>query len=273
MKSLLRSGVNLLPLSVRHAIKYVPIVAGLQRWLVNRVLSGVPFVHTINRGPAAGLCFEITLPLDKSVWAGTYESTFARELGRAVGSGDVCYDIGGYRGFMAGVMALAGASKVLVFEPLPENQKALRRLCELNPSLPIEIVSMAIGNDNGSTRLKVMPDVSMGKLANSTFQFGVPVRCEIEVVIRSLDSLVMSGEALPPNVIKLDVEGGELDVLHGAVNTLAHYRPFVCLEAHSAALEHACSDLLSQLRYEIHRLERRPTSDEQTRHLICRPKR
>ena len=70
IKKLLRTSVNAVPSRARNWIKHIPGVAGLQRYLVNRFLSGAPFVHTINSGPAAGLTFEVLLPLDKAIWAG-----------------------------------------------------------------------------------------------------------------------------------------------------------------------------------------------------------
>src|SRR5262245_30599350 len=170
LKKILQSSVNFLPYELRHWVKRVPGISQLQRWLVKRVMSEEAFVHTINAGPAAGLRFEVALPLDKAVWSGTYEPDFSEAIARGVTKGDVCYDIGGYRGYMSGLMALAGASKVLVFEPLPVNQRALRRLKELNPKLPIELMPLAVGNTDGSVRLKVMADPSMAKLGSSSFQ-------------------------------------------------------------------------------------------------------
>jgi hypothetical protein len=115
MRVFLQNSVNYLPAPLRPWVRYVPGVAALQRLLVDRVLAGKTFLHTINAGPAAGLRFEVTLPLDKAVWAGTYEPAFALAIARRVRPGDVCYDIGAYRGYMTGVMAIAGASKVFAF--------------------------------------------------------------------------------------------------------------------------------------------------------------
>src|SRR5262249_36728472 len=156
-------------------------VAVLQRELVVRLLSGHSFVHTIDAGPATSLRFEITMPLDKDLWTGTYEQDFAIALRGHVKPGDVCYDIGGYRGYMSGIMALAGASKVFVFEPVPANQQALRRLCELNRTLPIELLALAAGRIDGQASFRVMPDPSMGKLASSTFQQDAPAVNEIRI--------------------------------------------------------------------------------------------
>jgi hypothetical protein len=109
LKSILDQGVNYIPYSLRPWIKSVPGIARLQRWLVTRFLSDRPFVHTINVGPARGLRFEVILPLDKAVWSGIYEPEFVSALAEHIKPGDICYDIGGYRGYVSGVMALAGA--------------------------------------------------------------------------------------------------------------------------------------------------------------------
>ena len=143
LRSLLSESVNYIPYSVRPWIKNLPGIADLQRWLVTRFLSNQLFVHTINVGPASGLRFEVSLPLDKAVWTGIYEPEFTTAIVEHVKPGDICYDIGGYRGYVSGAMALAGASKVFVFEPLPANQMAVARLCELNPQLPINLIAVA----------------------------------------------------------------------------------------------------------------------------------
>jgi FkbM family methyltransferase len=271
LRSLLSESVNYIPYSVRPWIKSVPGIADLQRWLVTRFLSNQPFVHTINVGPAAGLRFEVSLPNDKSVWAGVYEREFTTTIMEHVKPGDVCYDIGGYRGYMSGAMALAGATKVFAFEPLPANQRALRRLCELNPQLPVNIIAVALGAEDSAATLKVMPDASMGKLANSSFQSEVTPLSEISVTVRKIDSLLQAHEIPPPNVVKIDVEGAEADVLTGASEMLRVSRPRIFLEAHGGTLEEACSQLLLPLGYKIRRIERDILSATSARHLVCLP--
>jgi FkbM family methyltransferase len=269
LKRAVGASVNLIPYRLRDRIRFVPGVAVLQRVLVERVLSGHKFVHRVNAGPAAGMKYEIMLPADKAIWSGTYEREFAQALAGEVAPGDVCYDIGGYRGYMSGVMAAAGASKVLVFEPLPANQQALDRLCELNPQFPIELMSIAVGDLNGSIHLKAMTDGSMAKLASSTFQPEARSLGELEVTIRRIDSLIQHERIPPPNVMKIDVEGVELDVLKGATDTLRTWRPSVLLEAHSAVLEDLCARELSGLGYHVRRLGELPAGEECTRHLIA----
>ena len=168
-------------------------------------------------------------------------------------------------------MALAGASSVFVFEPLPANQRAISRLCELNPQLPISVVACALGKMDGSALLKVMSDSSMGKLGDSSFQADVKAVRELLVTVRKVDSLLATGEILAPNVVKLDVEGAEFDVLSGALEMLRRCRPIIFLEAHGAALEKACSEQLLRLGYTVRRIEQDVRGEESTRHLVCLP--
>ncbi len=184
--------------------------------------------------------------------------------------GDVCYDIGGYRGYICGVMALAGASSVIVFEPLPENQRALRRLCELNPHLPIQVQPIALGGMDTQLTLVVMPDDSMGKLVTSVLASSDESSSLIAVAVRSIDSLVENGEIPPPNVLKIDVEGAELEVLRGAATTLRAQRPIVFLEAHSRSIEDSCVRELEGHGYTSRRIGPEPGADEHARHLVAR---
>lgn len=269
VKQLLRESINLLPHSTRYWVKHVPLVAGTQRWLINRMLSDEPFLHTINAGPASGLRFEVTLPKDKAIWAGTFEPEFAEALRRGVTPGDVCYDIGGYRGYTAGIFALAGAERVIICEPLPENVAALQRLVELNPELQLSVQQVAVGKTDGQASFKIMPDQSMGKLADSAFQPEAAFAREIPVKLVKLDTLVYERGLPPPSVMKIDVEGAEVDVLLGGVRTLTEHHPRLFIEAHSERLADECSRHLRRFGYTIQQMETEYLEPEEARHLIA----
>ena len=271
---LLQRSIGLVPWGLRESIKSQPFIAYAQRKLLKTYLYDREFVHVIDGGPARGLRYAVTLPEDKGVWTGTYELPFSNALAAAVCPDNVCYDVGGWRGFFSGIMALRGARKVYVFEPLPENVKRIRKMIELNPALPLELFESAIGEKDGQAEFLVMPETSMGKLAESKFQPAATELNRIAVSIFTLDSLIESGRIAPPDVVKIDVEGAELLVLKGFVDALRNYRPTLFTEIHSHELAQECTSFLESLGYGVVVLEtvRPPNfkSDPAVCHLLAR---
>jgi FkbM family methyltransferase len=252
--------LNMVPLSVRRHIKRVPGIAQIQGRLVSALFDGQEFIHLVDAGPAKGISFPIRLPEDKGIWTGTYEFDFARRLAAAVRPGAVGYDIGGWHGFFAGVMAAKGAGEVHVFEPLPLNAERIRKLIELNSTKSIVLHTFAIGESDTEMNLLVMPETSMAKLEVSDFQGDAASQQKVRVRVRSLDSILRMGEAPPPSLVKIDVEGAELFVLQGARATLRDHRPEIFAEIHSAALLQQCTEFLTSEGYRIERLDVDPAA-------------
>lgn len=252
---MIRSAVSLVPWGLRGAVRSIPGVAQAQRWLVSQTLDGTEFEHRVDAGPAKGVRFWIHMPEDKGIWTGTYELAFAQRIAAAVPRNGVAYDIGGWHGFFAGVMAAQGAAKVVVFEPLPDNVARIERLVALNPNLPIQLMPQALGAEEGVTEMVVMPDTSMAKLAGSDFQPNATSETRLSVRISSIDALVSSGALPPPDLMKLDVEGAEMMVLRGAESVLVKHRPVIFAEIHSSALLVEATDYLRGLGYEVARID------------------
>jgi len=255
MRGLLRKSVSLVPWQIRGVIKKMPLMAPLQRRLLARFLEGHEFIHMVDAGPARGLRYPITLPQDKGIWTGTYELELATGIAEAVRPGDICLDVGGWRGFFSGVMALAGASNVFVFEPLPTNALQIRRMIELNSKLPIELIEVAIGDQINSSKLRVMPETSMAKLSTSSFQSDHREGDLIEIRVETLDHLRTTGLFPHADVVKIDVEGAEVMALRGADQLLRNDRPRLFIEIHSRSLARECSQILLDYGYLVNVLE------------------
>jgi FkbM family methyltransferase len=266
---LLQKSITLLPWNIRGAIKHVPGVAYVQRQALKAYLDGHEFLHVVDVGPARGLKFPVLLPEDKGVWTGTYESRFTVALASAVRPGNVCFDIGGWRGYFSGVMALAGASKVVVFEPMPENAARIRKMIDCNPDLAIELVQSAVAESDGRLEFLIMPESSMGKLAESTFQPTAPESGKVTVNVVSLDSMIEASEIAPPDVVKIDIEGAELLALRGFAGTIEKHKPALFIEIHSRQLAKGCKEFLERLGYNITVLETECAPDLKTEPAVC----
>jgi FkbM family methyltransferase len=252
---MIRSAVTFVPWGLRKHIRSIPGAAQLQRWIVARTLDGSEFVHRVDAGPAKGVRFKIRMPEDKGIWTGAYEHAFAGRLASAMQPGWVGYDIGGWHGFFSGVMAAQGARKVVVFEPLPSNVGRLEELVALNPSLPIELRPIALGEADGEAEMLVMPETSMAKLSSSGFQKTAAAADKLTVQVRSLDSLVGSGALPAPDMMKLDVEGAEMMVLRGGAEMIRSKRPLIFAEVHSSDLLREFRSYLTGLGYRIDRID------------------
>ncbi len=156
--------------------------------------------------------------------------------------GKVFVDVGADVGAYALRAALRGMT-VYAFEPNADNAGILRRNAELN-ALRLNLVECALGSSNGRARIS-----ENGATSRITQDNGV------EVEMRTLDSFDLPSVEL----LKIDVEGYELEVLKGARQTLARAHPAMMVEMHhwiGAENEAAFFEILRGLDYRFEYLDR-----------------
>jgi FkbM family methyltransferase len=200
---------------------------------------------TIQKGVGKGLRFNPGQS-HASFLLGTSEPEFQRLMATLLKPGMVVYDVGANVGFHAVIAArLVGlGGRVVCFEPLPSNARQIAHNARLNGFIQITVRPEALGATNGNARFLVSDRPTWGALASarSTVPKGVG---EMEVKIRRLDSLISEGLLPLPNLIKIDVEGAEVDVLAGAAETIHKARPILMIELHgtNSAVSAALTDL------------------------------
>ena len=263
IKNVIINLVDKVPFSFRSRIKNIPGIKQIQSYLLEKWVNNNEFVATISGGPAKGLVFPVQMPQDKLMWIGTWEPEFAEALHQYVQPGWICYDIGGYKGYYAGIMALKGAKEVFVFEPMPGNVEKIKKLIDLNSTLPIRLKELAVSDTTGKTIFKLMPEETMGKLESSSFQPDEKEITIVEVQSVTLDGLIKNG--LPePDFIKIDVEGAEEFVLKGGMEMLAKKKPLLMIEVHSPGIGKRCLSILNNYYSSITVLETGQTPDKGT---------
>ena len=148
-----------------------------------------------------------------------FDAIFASTLA----SDDLAVDIGANVGAVAAsiVRAAPGAKHVLV-EPLPD---LAARLAEQFPGC--EVHAVACSDHEGSERfVRVVERPTRSGLDPGEITAGMTTE-ELVVPVTTLDAL-LAGRL--PKLVKIDVEGTELDVLRGAAHTLTTARPLVLFE-------------------------------------------
>lgn len=154
-----------------------------------------------------------------------------RQLVLLAKPGDVVVDVGANYGYTACLFAyeVEDQGHVLAMEPGPRMFDLLRRNVERNVPGRVTVVNAAVGSEPGRAQLHR----SGSNLAtHSLSPTLVPnVRDVVDVEVRTLDELCAT--YLPerePDLLKVDVEGWELEVLRGGRAMLERARPTIWLE-------------------------------------------
>lgn len=144
-------------------------------------------------------------------------------------------EVGANRGAMTLHFSVWERQKVVAFEPFPPVFDALRRnLIEgFGGEIPdrVRLFQAALGEKPGRAKMRV-PRTEHGLIDEwaslaKTFEGMEGVEYdEIEVPVWAIDSLGISDATS----IKIDAEGYEIEILHGAVQTLKRCRPILSIE-------------------------------------------
>ena len=138
--------------------------------------------------------------------------------------GDVVWDVGANVGLFT-FAAAHRAARVLAFEPDPWLADLLEKTAASFTNVSVIRAAVADYCGDGELHIAARARGSNFLLGNGYGQSGGTRRLE-KVRVVTLDSL---GEA-PPNVLKIDVEAGELAVLRGARRLLAQSQPTLLCE-------------------------------------------
>jgi FkbM family methyltransferase len=167
-----------------------------------------------------------------SVLAGTYEPMVQEAMRRVISPGDVVLDVGANVGLMSLVAArLTGPSgQVIALEPQLDAVRALEAHARLNGFGMVRAIQAAAGAQSGTTQMVVTTDPAWTIMASVGDHPNAVRREQVRTV--AIDDLISEGESPPPRVVKIDVEGSELDVIAGMSRTLSEHRPVLIVEMH-----------------------------------------
>ena len=155
----------------------------------------------------------------------------------------VIYDVGsniGYYAITAATMLQPGG-EVEAFEPVPWIFERLKINLLSNNLTNLRIHQIAVGQTTGTTTLFLPHGYGawstnatlfpkLAKTFNTLFASpGTPIDA-LEVRTESLDSFIDREGLKPPDLVRIDAEGAELDVLRGMKFTLTKYAPDLVFE-------------------------------------------
>jgi FkbM family methyltransferase len=143
------------------------------------------------------------------------EGRMLRRLLPSLRQGDLFFDVGANIGTVTLPVAATGLAECLAFEPEPGNAGRLAENVELNGLANVAVIEAAVWSVAGTVSLSAAGPVGTGTHAvvEGRIDDAKPVPAT------TIDEMGGRG-ARPPDVVKLDVEGGELEALRGASATL-----------------------------------------------------
>ena len=146
-------------------------------------------------------------------------------LKKVLAPDSICIDVGCFRGeILSEMLTHAPDARHIAFEPIPSQFEFLK----LHFGSKADIYPYALGKENKQTTFQhVISNPTYSGLRQRSYVQDEQIE-EITVQERRLDDIVNPDE--PVRLVKIDVEGGELDVILGGTKTLKKWKPFIIFE-------------------------------------------
>jgi FkbM family methyltransferase len=201
--------------------------------LVKRVVIGTPFerVARILYGAIGGRrAGTLRPPTGPSVQDKNrlYDLETIQVMRRVLTRSSNCIDVGCHQGsILTEMLQLAPAGTHFAFEPLPDLYQGLRG--SFGALANVRLHEVALSDVAGRTSFQhVVSNPGYSGLLRRTYDRPEEQVREIEVRVERLDNLIPGDIGI--DLIKVDVEGAELGVFRGGVETIRRNRPVIIFE-------------------------------------------
>lgn len=268
------------PPAMKKAIYRSPILSGLIRRSLNKAAPHGLVEVEIAAGGLAGARMLLDLQMEKDYWLGTYEPQLESAISKFVKPGMVVYDVGANIGYITLLLskAVGPDGRVVAFEALPENLVRLRKNLSLNNlEAQVRIEYLAVTDRPGQVQFLVGPSGGTGKVEGSRGRESIVYTGSIAVSGISLDDYVFAVDNPAPDLVKMDIEGGEAIALPGMSRILTLKRPLLFLELHGFEAAKIAWDILIRANYVICSMAEgypqiaRPTDADWKEYIVAKP--
>jgi len=228
-----------------------------KRWIQGGFLPKAQVWVQVQSGLSSGMWMHLHLPREAIIWRGKHEPEVQSGIQAVLRQGDVVYDIGAHVGSMSlGAASLVGDQGLVVaFDGDPEN---ITRLQEHRARNGLEnrlrVVHAAVWSRSASDGIEFRRGATAKSQGGVQADGKHPVLGTGEVInvtaVR-LDDVIDDGVP-SPHLVKIDVEGGEYEVLRGGENLFAKRRPRIIAEVHHQEAAEQITRWLSEYQYCAH---------------------
>ncbi|MCD5397250.1 MAG: FkbM family methyltransferase [Candidatus Pacebacteria bacterium] len=208
------------------------------------ILKKINFMVVLSklRNTKQVLYVELSSAVGLSIWfRGVYELKNTLLIQKILSSGDIFFDIGGNAGYFSVIASpiVGPAGSVHYFEPNPKLCALFKRSLEKNEISNVKIVPKAVMSNNGKVKFLSMKDSGLSRIVIDPKVIKNNQKNKLTTVpsitIDDYCQLNMDTKDCP-KLIKIDVEGAELNVLQGAKQTLKRHQPIIFAEIQNITL-------------------------------------
>jgi FkbM family methyltransferase len=157
-----------------------------------------------------------------AILSGEFEKVERQFVARYLRHGMTVLDVGAYFGIYSLIasMKVGPRGRVVAFEPSDPQKRRLHFNLILNGSRNVRVETLALSSSEGQAKFFVAIGGAEGFSGLRRPEVGAPIRC-VQVKTTTLDNYLGLHRIPRVDLIKVDVEGGELDFFGGARKLLA----------------------------------------------------
>jgi FkbM family methyltransferase len=184
--------------------------------------------------------------------------------------GDNFVDVGAHIGRYTIIAAkhIGNLGRVIAIEAHPETFEVLKKNIALNRFHNVTTINSVVSSQKGKVKLYLDGHDSGFTVYTTIMINRTKTEKFLEVESNTLDNILNENNVQRVNYVKIDVEGAELEVLKGAVNTLSSNKDLTLLiEVHGEANYMPLLRIFKEHKFRIDYEQKYPSND---RHIIAK---
>jgi FkbM family methyltransferase len=197
------------------------------------------YTYTVRHGLLRGLKRKGGLGWVPQVFSRSIETPELEFWRKLPLTGLTVYDVGSFEGLLALFFA-SKAKQVICYEPNSRNHARLLDNIELNGFKNVTVRKTGVGETVQQIDLiwnPAMPGGASAESATAEHLHNTVAGAQVETIpVTTLDRDVEENRLAPPDLIKIDIEGWELQALRGATSLLRQFGPAIYLEMHGETM-------------------------------------
>jgi FkbM family methyltransferase len=187
------------------------------------------------------------------IWHDTGLSVVEKHLNTYYKKDNAYFDIGSNVGLRS-VYALSENRPTVLFDPNPEVSKISKQMIALNQFQNFKIEQSGVSDSEGELNFYISSSAYMSSF-DKEHAAKDKIVAEIKIPVTTINLYLKANPQFQPKIVKVDVEGFEINVLKGASDMLKIYKPALLLEILDTDINRkSILDYLATYQYEAYYL-------------------